>query len=1018
MKKYSCYLLVLFILWVPEVVGQQDHFHVHTEEEEHELHKNCSVDQRLVDCFENSLQEVLVYSEYNNWEDIFFNRYGIYFDEFSELNKMHIDALKSVVLGEICSGDLEMSSLFTFVFDFIDSRISDLLFERPEGALPGESILGKYYILPENMWYNQNKSQRGWGEPCNNPGFETGDYTGWETYCGRVNNNPYEIENETLYDPFTSTCGSAQSPHLIVSGGNDPVTGIPMLNPNGGGNYSVRIGDGPNLAFGSAMLRQTFLVDANNAMFSYSYAAIFTINSSHTPANQPFLSIRVYDENDNEVVCGRYQAYAGDGQSGWTTVPGSNISYLDWRTVFIPLDLYIGQNITIEIITGDCNDTGHYGYAYFDASCEPLEITASNDGVICDGEEITLFAPGGGSSYLWSPGGETTSSIQVDASGLYSVTISPVSGAGTCDDVQLSYNVTEAPYPVADFTMAPSTVCENDDISFTDNSAVSSGNIEFWQWDFGDGVVTQSANGPITNETDTEGTYEDPVHTYGASGNLNVTLTVTSDAGCSATATHPVTVSPAPLISAGPDQNLCPGDPFTPQGQGGVSYTWDQGLTDGVEIAVGTTTITYAVTGVDAIGCFATDSVTIFIDQVEVPDAGSDQVVCDGESVILSASTDPGYAWDNGVQDGVAFVPSQTTVYTITYTSPNGCQASDDVLVTVNSNPAVWAGNDISVCEGETVVLTGSGAVSYEWDNGVIDGQSFVPDRSGTYTVIGTDQNGCQNTDDVYLNWVATPQVDFIADTLDGCIPIHVTYTANTTGAIASCLWNFGDGSTSTQCGDISHTYSAQGCYTVSYSVATAEGCANEITKNDYICSYPNPTADFTPTPNILTTLDWESEMINESSGAVSYLWDFGDESPTSTEVSPTHEFPTNYGGDYLVTLIAYSEDGCADTISQLVVVNEVILYYVPNAFTPDNDDFNEVFKPVFSQGYDPYNYNMLIFNRWGEVLFESNDAEFGWDGTYGGKIVEDGTYVWKITYKVKDIDKRHIISGHVTLIR
>src|SRR5690606_5730346 len=175
--------------------------------------------------------------------------------------------------------------------------------------------------------------------------------------------------------------------------------------------------------------------------------------------------------------------------------------------------------------------------------------------------------------------------------------------------------------------------------------------------------------------TNTIGTYDNPTHAYTTSGNFTATLTVTSDSGCAASATEQNLVSPAPPISAGPDLTLCPGDPFTPQGQGGVSYTWDQGLTDGVEIAVGTTTITYAVTGVDAIGCFATDSVTIFIDEVEIPDAGPDQVVCEGESVILSASTAPGYAWDNGVQDGVAFVPSQTTVYTITYTSPNGCQA-------------------------------------------------------------------------------------------------------------------------------------------------------------------------------------------------------------------------------------------------------------------------------------------------------------------------------------------------------
>lgn len=984
MKKYSCYLLVLFILWVPEVVGQEDHFHVHTEEEAMSFVKRSTVGE-ITDYIAGEL------SFFKISDDLKLNLYR-------QSHRETVDHIikRRTVFAKNLAKNLKSGKIRSLeeVYQEYRNWIANLEQEIELIPFSKEKTEEEYSLRSREM-----------NGPCENMDFEDGTFNGWELTAGTHPGNAYGVSGVNTVAPGGQ--------HQIMNGGNDPVVGIPRVNPDGG-QFSARIGDGASSGANVAMLKQTYLVDMSNAIFTYSYAVVVE-EPGHPLAEQPYFIVRLYDESGNDIPCGSYSVQSTASNPDFINA-GNDVLYQNWKTAFAPLTSYIGQNVTIEFRVADCSQSGHYGYAYVDATCRPFGVITSTGGTfICGSDPLTLTAPDGAASYLWNTG-ETTQSITVTTGGYYEVEMVPVTGV-SCS-ITASVTVGNAPYPVADFTMAPSTVCENDDISFTDNSTVSSGNIEFWQWDFGDGVVTQSANGPITNETDTEGTYENPVHTYGASGNLNVTLTVTSDAGCSATTTHPVTVSPAPLISAGPDQNLCPGDPFTPQGQGGVSYTWDQGLTDGVEIAVGTTTITYAVTGVDAIGCFATDSVTIFIDQVEVPDPGSDQVVCDGESVILSASTDPGYAWDNGVQDGVAFVPSQTTVYTITYTSPNGCQASDDVLVTVNSNPAVWAGNDISVCEGETVVLTGSGAVSYEWDNGIVDGQSFVPDRSGTYTVIGTDQNGCQNTDDVYLNWVATPQVDFIADTLDGCIPIHVTYTASTTGAIASCLWNFGDGSTSTQCGDISHTYSAQGCYTVSYSVATAEGCANEITKNDYICSYPNPTADFTPTPNILTTLDWESEMINESSGAVSYLWDFGDESPTSTEISPTHEFPTNYGGDYLVTLIAYSEDGCADTISQLVVVNEVILYYVPNTFTPDNDEFNEVFKPVFSQGYDPYNYNLLIFNRWGEVLFESNDAEFGWDGTYGGKIVEDGTYVWKITYKVKDIDKRHIISGHVTLIR
>jgi len=359
-------------------------------------------------------------------------------------------------------------------------------------------------------------------------------------------------------------------------------------------------------------------------------------------------------------------------------------------------------------------------------------------------------------------------------------------------------------------------------------------------------------------------------------------------------------------------------------------------------------------------------------------------------------------------------------LFAVEESSPMTCGQvqAGSVTVTVYPLPVVSAGNDISVCEGYTVVLTGSGATTYEWDNGAINGQSFIPTISGTYTVIGTDNNGCQSSDQMDVIWTPTPQVNFTGDVLDGCVPVLTEFTANTTGNIASCLWNFGNGITSNDCNVTTHSFNGIGCFTVSYTVTTVEGCVNTQTIPQYVCAYPYPVADFTPSPNVLSTLLWESQMMNESVGANSYNWDFGDGSAYSSEFSPIHEFPSEEGGAYLVTLIAYSAFGCPDTISQLIVVNEEPIYYVPNAFTPDNDNFNEVFKPIFTFGFDPYNFNMLIFNRWGEVLFESNDVEVGWNGTYGGNIVQDGVYIWKITFKVKGVDKRQVITGHVTLIR
>jgi gliding motility-associated-like protein len=118
------------------------------------------------------------------------------------------------------------------------------------------------------------------------------------------------------------------------------------------------------------------------------------------------------------------------------------------------------------------------------------------------------------------------------------------------------------------------------------------------------------------------------------------------------------------------------------------------------------------------------------------------------------------------------------------------------------------------------------------------------------------------------------------------------------------------------------------------------------------------------------------------------------------------------------VQLIAYTDFGCSDTASQAVLVNQPLIYYVPNTFTPDGDDYNQLFKPIMTEGIDIYGYNLLIFNRWGEILFESNDYEFGWDGTYGGKVVADGTYIWKIRYNVIGVDKPQEMMGHLNLLR
>jgi len=116
--------------------------------------------------------------------------------------------------------------------------------------------------------------------------------------------------------------------------------------------------------------------------------------------------------------------------------------------------------------------------------------------------------------------------------------------------------------------------------------------------------------------------------------------------------------------------------------------------------------------------------------------------------------------------------------------------------------------------------------------------------------------------------------------------------------------------------------------------------------------------------------------------------------------------------------LYAISPIGCIDSVTHVITVTEEIIYYVPNTFTPDGDEFNNTFQPIFTAGYDPYNFHMTIFNRWGQIVFETFDDKQGWDGTFNGKLVQDGTYAWKIEFKQYKNDKRVVVSGNVTIIR
>lgn len=180
----------------------------------------------------------------------------------------------------------------------------------------------------------------------------------------------------------------------------------------------------------------------------------------------------------------------------------------------------------------------------------------------------------------------------------------------------------------------------------------------------------------------------------------------------------------------------------------------------------------------------------------------------------------------------------------------------------------------------------------------------------------------------------------------------------------------------------------------------------------------PGPMANFVFSPGSVFTDDTEVTFTNTSTDASIYTWNFGDGTPTSAVEDPIHSYPA-IAGVYDITLVATNDLGCSDTIETHIKVKDIVLFYIPNTFTPDGNAMNDKFRPVFESGFDPYNFHMVVYNRFGEIVYESYDANAGWDGSYGNQgIIQDGVYTWSIEFKELDNDRIQQHKGHVTIIK
>ena len=455
-----------------------------------------------------------------------------------------------------------------------------------------------------------------------------------------------------------------------------------------------------------------------------------------------------------------------------------------------------------------CNDT-----AQVSITVSPFPTVAANASAtsICAGESVTLTGSGA-NSYSWSGG--VTNGLPFAPLGTASYTVIGTNPGGCSDTAQVT--VTVNPGPAVSANASATAICAGESVTLTGSGASS------YVWS--GGVVNGQPFSPVATST--------------------YTVIGSNAAGCTDTAQVSVTVNPQPAVSANASAaTVCFGESVTLTGSGANSYVWSAGVVDGQPF-VPVATQTYTVVGTNAGGCSDTAQVTVAVVPFPTVSANASATsICAGESVTLTGSGASNYVWSGGVVDGQAFVPAGTATYTVIGSNAAGCSDTAQVTVAVNPLPNVGANASATdICAGEAVVLTGSGASSYAWSGGVVDGQSFVPASTATYTVTGTDAAGCSATD----------QVTIVVTVVDTSVTLqNGVLTANQ--ANASYNWiDCGNGNTPVGETGASWMPSSSGSYAVVVTVGNCSdtsGCRTvtvvgreDVEQDLKMDIYPNPS--------------------------------------------------------------------------------------------------------------------------------------------------------------------------------
>lgn len=566
------------------------------------------------------------------------------------------------------------------------------------------------------------------------------------------------------------------------------------------------------------------------------------------------------------------------------------------------------------------------------------------DTIACQGTTLTLDAGNPGNSFLWNTGA-TTQTIATSIAGTFAVTVTPALGCPIADTIHVLFSPVPLPnLPAAD------TACMGDTLLLDPGAIVAT---YLWSTGATTQTILVSQGGPYA-------------------------VTVTDTLGCTASDSMNVVLLNPPVVALGPDSTICQGDslllsvPNT-----GVTLLWSTGSTSNAILA--SNPGPYFLVATDGFGCQGSDTMTLALEAIPVVLLGGDRTICAGDSIPLDAGN-PGlsFQWSNGATSQVVFV-SQAATYTVTVSTVHGCTAADSMTLQLQALPAVNIGADTTLCAGDSLVLVNGTGFSGNWSDGSSN-PSIVAAQSGWIWLQVSDNLGCSSRDSLLLSLQALPVV-----TLSGLAPQYCLSdpAAQLTGQPSG--GNFSGMASGS--GRFDPSIAGTGNHLVVYAYTDALGCPGSDSLSTDVVAPPS-VADAGSDLFVGTEANLQAMAPTIGTGH----WDIGAfPGQFSNPLSPTATASLEGNGSYPFVWITENAP-CPSSMDTVWVVFEGM--HIPTGFSPNGDGVNDEYVIRGIEGFP--NTRLQVLNRWGQVLWHSDDYHNDWtgQGRNGEPLVEDTYYV------------------------